>query len=39
MIYFTAVVATFERNGNYDDVEQFSATLNSHGRVLPVAAP
>lgn len=37
--YFTATVDTFERSGTHEDVEKFSATVSSHGRIQYVAAP
>lgn len=32
-IYFTAAVENFERNGSHEDVEKFSCSLKSHGRL------
>ena len=37
-LYFTAVVETFERSGTHEDVELFSASLKSHGRLQYVPA-
>ena len=37
-LYTTCVINSFERTGNYQDAEQFSCSLTSHGNVVHVPA-
>ena len=37
--YFSVVINTFAREGAYDNVETFTCSMTSHGRIVYVPAP